>query len=108
MAAGVALAVTGRMLRHPIVLAALPVFAACTTETETLRAHTDDVVVEMNESAEVAVLANDDNVPDDPELNISTLPSHGSAKFEGGLLIYTPSDDYIGDDVLEYEVIDNV
>lgn len=57
------------------------------------------------------VLANDNIGPDTGQTltptAITVLPTHGTASFEAGKLIYVPTPGYLGPDTLTYQVCDN-
>ena len=75
-------------------------------------ANPDSLRVGRNTSnTRLDVLANDSILPDSGEVltitQLLTQPSHGSATLSGGVLRYTPAQDYLGPDTLSYQVCDN-
>ena len=79
---------------------------ACASKSAAeLAANGDDLAVEMNTPADIAVLDNDVGVDAAPVLEIATMPMHGEASLDAsGQLHYVPAADYLGADTLDYRV----
>src|SRR5687768_12280220 len=69
-----------------------------------------DVSVDANDNVKITLKGNDDDKDDEIEFEIVSDPSHGELdNFDksDGTVIYTPEEEYSGDDKFEFKVIDD-
>lgn len=68
----------------------------------------DSTTTDMNSSINIDILRNDNNLTDLPlTVSIIEVPTNGGAILEeDNTITYTPVDDFIGTDVLKYEITD--
>jgi hypothetical protein len=90
-------------------LLAISVLGACADRTGAepvaLAAEDDQLAVEMDHAAELAVADNDIGVEDARTLSLVAQPAHGTATLDdAGVLHYTPAMAFLGDDRVRYEI----
>jgi hypothetical protein len=84
-----------------------------TTLDQNPTAQADSVVVALNRSIAISVLANDTAGPGETlkasSVSVMTAPAHGTATVDAnGVITYQPSNNYTGSDMLQYTVRDGL
>ena len=63
----------------------------------------NDIITELDEDNSIGIFLSGDDVDgDELTFSIISLPSNGSASITDGVLLYTPSLNYSGNDIIEY------
>lgn len=95
-------------MRTTLWMLTIGVLGACadrTPEPTALLAEPDQLAVEMDHAAELAIADNDVGVDEARTLTIVSVPTHGTATLDdAGVLHYQPATEYLGVDLVRYEV----
>ncbi len=95
-------------MRSYLAVITISMLGACadrTPEPIALAAEADQLAVEMDQPAELAVADNDLGVDEARTLSLVAQPMHGTASIdETGVLHYQPATDYLGADLVRYQI----
>jgi gliding motility-associated-like protein len=68
----------------------------------------DNATTALNTTVSINVIANDQQTENDPfGITTFTQPANGTVTQNGGQLVYTPNNGYVGTDVFSYTICDN-